>query len=173
MDIVYEIDLSDVQHRAIQALRNQSFIHHQVSRSYFKQLPHMRALQYEGNQLVGYFGLDYRVVKVGEKVHKVLGVIDFCVDESLRRRGIGSRMLGDLTTFAKNKDVDFIILLSEFETFYSALGYKKTEGSHSWLRIHEHTSYGVAVEHIDELYVKSINGKRWGVGHVDWLGYMY
>ncbi|TCT95970.1 hypothetical protein EDB47_1371, partial [Vibrio crassostreae] len=42
-----------------------------------------------------------------------------------------------------------------------------------WLRLHEHTNYGVAVEHVDELYIKPMNAKNWGDGHIDWLGYMY
>ncbi|MCZ6377234.1 GNAT family N-acetyltransferase, partial [Vibrio parahaemolyticus] len=43
----------------------------------------------------------------------------------------------------------------------------------SWLRIHEHKNYGVAVDQVDDLYVKPISGKTWAVGHIDWLGYMY
>ncbi len=63
MNIVNEIDLTKAQQKAIETLRNQSFPDHQVERSYFKQLPHMRALQYEENQLIGYLGLDYRMIK--------------------------------------------------------------------------------------------------------------
>ncbi|EPT7323251.1 GNAT family N-acetyltransferase, partial [Vibrio parahaemolyticus] len=65
MEIVQEIDVSELHHQAIEALRNQAFPDNQVSRSYFKQLPHMRALHFQGEQLVGYLGLDYRVVSVG------------------------------------------------------------------------------------------------------------
>jgi len=53
----------------------------------------MRALQYEGDLLVGYLGLDYRVIKVGDEVYKVLGIIDFCVDEQYRGKGIGTLMV--------------------------------------------------------------------------------
>ncbi|EKZ9057849.1 GNAT family N-acetyltransferase, partial [Vibrio vulnificus] len=49
MDIVFEINVTEAQHKAIEALRNQSFPEHQANRSYYKQLPHMRALQYEGD----------------------------------------------------------------------------------------------------------------------------
>ncbi|HFK4370176.1 TPA: GNAT family N-acetyltransferase, partial [Vibrio parahaemolyticus] len=42
MEIVQEIDVSELHHKAIEALRNQAFPDSQVSRSYFKQLPHMR-----------------------------------------------------------------------------------------------------------------------------------
>ncbi|MGR2947549.1 hypothetical protein ABMX85_19855 [Vibrio vulnificus] len=95
MDIVFEINVTEVQHKAIEALRNCSFPEHQANRSYYKQLPHMRALQYEGDMLVGYLGLN------------------------------------------------------------------------------EHTNYGVAVEHIDDLFIKPVSGKEWANGHLDWLGYMY
>ncbi|EJL6405652.1 GNAT family N-acetyltransferase [Vibrio parahaemolyticus] len=173
MEIVHEIDVSKSHHKAIEVLRNQAFPQNQVSRSYFKQLPHMRALHFQGEKLVGYLGLDYRVVRVGEEIHKVLGVIDFCVDERYRGQGIGSSMLSEVTAFAESKDVDFIILISDLHDFYSSNGFSKVQGIHSWLRLHEHTNFGVAVEHIDELYIKPLSGKSWGVGHFDWLGYMY
>ncbi|HAT7741654.1 TPA: GNAT family N-acetyltransferase [Vibrio vulnificus] len=173
MDIVYEINVTEAQHKAIEALRNQSFPANKANRSYYKQLPHMRALQYEGDMLVGYLGLDYRAVKVGDEVYKVLGIIDFCVAEQYRGKGIGSLMLSEVSLFAKGKAVDFIMLISELDEFYLKHGYSKVEAVHSWLRLHEHTNYGVAVEHIDELFIKSVSGKEWTKGHLDWLGYMY
>ncbi|HCE3288593.1 GNAT family N-acetyltransferase [Vibrio parahaemolyticus] len=173
MEIVQEIDVSELHHKAIEALRNQAFPDSQVSRSYFKQLPHMRALHFQGEQLVGYLGLDYRAVSVGGEIHKVLGVIDFCVDERYRGQGIGSFMLSEVSAFAETKDVDFIILISDLDDFYSLNGFNKVQCMQSWLRLHEHTNFGVAVEHVDELYVKPLRDKQWGVGHFDWLGYMY
>ena len=44
MEIISEIEVSKQQHQAITTLRNRSFPEHQVQRSYYKQLPHMRAL---------------------------------------------------------------------------------------------------------------------------------
>ncbi len=173
MDIIYEIDVTKAQHKSIEILRNLSFPEHQANRSYYKQLPHMRALQFEGDILVGYLGLDYRAIKVGDEVYKVLGIIDFCVAEQWRGKGIGSLMLSEVSSFAEAKNVDFIVLISALESFYQRQGYSKVEGTHSWLRLHEHTNYGVAVEHIDNLLIKPISGKQWGNGHVDWLGYMY
>ncbi|ORT48799.1 acetyltransferase [Vibrio sp. qd031] len=173
MEIIQEIDVCERHHKAIETLRNQAFPEHRVNRSYFKQLPHMRALHFKNEHLVGYLGLDYRVIKVGEEVHKVLGVIDFCVGKEHRGKGIGTNMLSELAEFARDKDVDFIILISELHDFYSLQGYEKVQGIQSWLRLHEHTNYGIAVEHVDELYVKQISGKQWGAGHIDWLGYMY
>ncbi|BEI25341.1 GNAT family N-acetyltransferase [Vibrio fluvialis] len=173
MEIYPEIELSKKQHDEIEALRNRSFPDYQVARSYYKQLPHMRAVTYKDGQLVGYMGLDYRVVAVGEEIYKVLGVIDFCVDVTYRGQGIGSEMLSQLSVYASDKNVDFIMLISESHEFYAARGYQRRESLSSWLRLHEHKNYGVAVERNDDLYIKPISGKSWAAGLVDWLGYMY
>lgn len=82
-------------------------------------------------------------------------------------------MLSELDEYAKNRDVDFIILISDLHDFYSSQGYVQITSTNSWLRLHEHLSYDVAVEEIDDLYVKPLNGKQWPLGDIDWLGYMY
>ena len=173
MEIISEIEVSKEQHQAITALRNSAFPDHQVERSYYKQLSHMRALQHREGRLVGYLGLDYRMVSVGDSAYKVLGVIDFCVAENVRGQGVGTSMLSELDEYAKNRDVDFIILISDLHDFYSSQGYVQITSTNSWLRLHEHLSYDVAVEEIDDLYVKPLNGKQWPLGDIDWLGYMY
>lgn len=114
----------------------------------------MRVLEYEGDQLVGYMGLDYRAVRVGDEIYKVLGVSDFCVESTLQRQGIGTTMLSQLSEYASTKDVDFIILVSDLDRFYVANGYVRLNSLSSWLRVHEHKNYGVAVEQVDDLYVK-------------------
>lgn len=173
MKILSEIEVTAEQHRAITALRNAAFPEHQSDNSYFKQLPHMRALTYQNDQLVGYLGLDYRVMGVGEQVYKVLGVIDFCVDDQHRGQGIGSSMLSQLDQYAQTKEVDFIVLLSDLEHFYTANGFQRIEAPNSWLRVHEHKNYGVAFEYIDDLYIKPVKTAVWSQGHVDWLGYQF
>ena len=118
-------------------------------------------------------GLDYRAVRIASEVFKVLGVIDFCIDEKERGKGIGAYMLGELSDYAHTRDVDFIILMSDLEVFYTRNGYQRVEGLSSWLRIHEHTNYGIAVENINGLYVKPLGDKSWPLGHLDWLGYQF
>ncbi len=58
MKIYPEIELSRSQHDEIELLRNQSFPEHLVARSYYKQLPHMRALSYQEGQLVRLYVLN-------------------------------------------------------------------------------------------------------------------
>jgi predicted N-acetyltransferase YhbS len=173
LKILPEIELDECMHLTIQKLRNASFPDTQLKRSYFKQLPHYRALKYENNKLIGYAGLDYRAIRVGELVYKILGIIDFCVHRTMRGQGIGASMLRELSDYALSKDVDFIILISDNSNFYIRNGFQQVRATNSWLRIDEHKNYGVAFEHLDDLYVKPVGNKIWTTGHVDWLGYMF
>lgn len=173
MQIKPEIELTSIEHEAVTELRNQSFPSFEFDRSYFKQLPHMRALEVHNDRLVAYMGLDYRAVRVGSYVYNVLGVIDFCVDKEYRKQGIGSRMLSELTHYAEEKNVDFIVLMSELNVFYLKNGFQRVELESEWLRINEHKSYGIASEYIDDLYIKKVGAKEWYSGPMDWLGYMY
>ncbi len=111
------------------------------------------------------------MVKVGNEVYKVMGIIDFCVAEQYRGKGIGSLMLSEVSSFAQGKGIDFIMLISELDGFYLKHGYSKVETIHSWLRINEHTNYGVAVEHIDNLFIKPVSGKEVGKWSV-WTGWV-
>lgn len=88
MDIYPEIELSKEQHNSIEVLRNKSFPEHQVTRSYYKQLPHMRALKYRDDQLVGYMGLDYRVVSVVMKFIKYWALLTSVLNNHLKEMAL-------------------------------------------------------------------------------------
>jgi GNAT superfamily N-acetyltransferase len=174
MQFVNEIDIDKQTDKLIKDLRNASFPEHVSQYSYYKQLPHIRCLQYDNSQLVGYMGLDYRVIGVNDKPYKILGVIDFCVSEDSRGKGIGSLMLNELTAFAESKEVDFIILMAESHSFYERNGFVHIPNVAScWLRIHEHKNLGMGFEHLNDFFIKPTGDKLWPDGHVDWLGYMF
>ncbi|WP_199455067.1 GNAT family N-acetyltransferase [Vibrio owensii] len=173
MNIVPELDLSPAEHLAIKHLRNAAFPEHQSDRSYYKQLPHYRALEFQGTKLIGYMGLDYRVMNLNEQPTKVLGIIDLCVDTDFQGKGVASTMLTRVTEYAQDKDVDFIILVADDPSLYLKNGFQCLEVEATWLRVHEHNNYGVAEERLNDLYVKPLRGQIVTKGALDWLGYMY
>jgi GNAT superfamily N-acetyltransferase len=173
LEVIAEIDLARQTQMSIQRLRNDCFPEHKAARSYYKQLPHYRMLKYRNEQLIGHMGLDYRVINVGDTVYKTLGVIDFCVRKENRGKGIGTSMLTALKEYAKNRDVDFVILISDLSGFYIRNGFQQVVAYGSWLRLDEHKNYGVAFEHLEDLFVMPLGDKEWKSGHIDWLGYMF
>ena len=64
-----------------------------VGRTWFKQIPHERLLARSGSDLMGLVGMEYRVVRVGEAIVPILGIVDLCVAPAARRPGIDSGRL--------------------------------------------------------------------------------
>ena len=173
MSILPEIDVGPGVHAQIQQLRNQSFPDYAVPRSYFKQLPHYRVLHFVEQALVATMGLDCRVMMVSKQVVKVLGIIDLCVDEDFRGQGIAAKMLAEVSSYATQRDVDFLLLMADRPEYYEKHGFKRVECVGHWLKIHEHQNFGTASEFVYDLMVKPVSSMSWPEGDVDWLGYMY
>ncbi len=169
-----EWDIGAPVHTDITALRNACFPDHQQDRSYYKQLPHFRYLVYDAHQLVGHMGVDHRVISVGGTVLRIFGVIDLCVAASHRRHGIAQHLLATLTTYAHACTVDFLFLLADDQRVYTHTGFVAVSHYCSWLRIDDHTNYGVAVQALaNEVMVKPIGATAWPDGPIDLLGYRF
>lgn len=172
---IIEYDIEPRLHDAIIALKNCCFPDTAKPRSYFKQLPHFRYLAYEDDTLVGHMGVDHRVISVGESVFTIFGVIDLCVSENHRGKGVASKMLEQLSTLAKAKNIDFLFLVASDHRLYEKNGFQLISTYLTWLRINDHKNYGVVVEKIDEeLMIKQIGQKHWpNHDPVDLLGYLF
>lgn len=171
---VIEYDISQDLHRQIIELKNSCFPETIRQRSYFKQLPHFRYLAVAENTLVAHMGVDHRVIRVGDSVFKIFGVIDLCVKSNYRQQGIASRLLSSLTKLAHEKSIDFLFLVSHNDSFYIKNGFKAVSQSCSWLGIEEHKNCGVLEEKIEENFmIKQTGDRRWIDEPIDLLGYMF
>ena len=79
-----EFDISKYTHQQITNLRNNSFPKNTKPRSYYKQLPHFRYLAFDRDTLVAHMGIEHRVIRVGDSVFTIFGVVDLCVKQSDR-----------------------------------------------------------------------------------------
>ena len=62
------------------------------SRSYFKLPPHFRFLAMTGTGgVAAQMGVEFRIIRVGDTVVRTFGVVDLCVAESQRSRGLAGR----------------------------------------------------------------------------------
>ena len=171
---IIEFDISQELHQQITELRNSCFPENSKPRYYYKQLPHFRYLVFVEDTLVAQMGVDHRVIRVGDSVFTIFGVIDLCVEQSYRQQGIASKLLSSLTTLAQAKSIDFLFVVVKDKRIYSKNGFQDISNYCFWLRIHEHKNYGVAVEKIqDEFMIKQIGDKQWVNEPIDLLGYMF
>ena len=169
-----EYDIPAELHQQITDLRNSCFPENIKPRSYYKQLPHFRYLVFAQDSLVAHMGVDHRVIRVGDSIFTIFGVIDLCVAQSRRRQGIASQLFTLLTELAQEKSVDFLFLVSHNDAIYLNNGFQAVSQDCSWLGIENYRNCGVLVEKIAENFmVKQTGDKQWVNEPIDLLGYMF
>jgi len=168
-----EFEISTENHQQIIELQQVCFSEAQ-SRSYFKQLPHFRYLVFADNTLIAHLGVDHRVIRVGDSIFSIFGIIDLCVKPEYRRQGIASQLLNILTELAIANSIDFLFLVSHRDSFYLNNGFEAVSQECTWLGIKEHQNCGILTETIEEnLMIKQTGNKAWVDKPIDLLGYMF
>ena len=144
------------------------------SRSYFKLPPHFRYLAMAHGSLVGQMGVELRVIRVGNEVIRTFGVVDLCVMQSERSRGLAARLLTEVSEFARSCGMDFVILFADDDRVYTRNGWTRAGNRCTWVKIHEHTTLGLArAAQTNALMVKAIGPRAWPEGEVDLLGHLF
>jgi GNAT superfamily N-acetyltransferase len=116
-------------------------------------------------------------MNLDDKPIRVFGAMELCVDPSYRKRGIGKALMTEFEKVSRiNRGaVDFLFLATDIPKFYSKLGYKATLPMVLWHRLHQHKSFGIAVERVKDctLMFKRIGRIKWTGKQLDMLGYWY
>ncbi len=144
------------------------------SRSYFKLPPHFRYLAMTHGALVGQMGVELRVIRAGSEVVRTFGVVNLCVMASERSHGLAARLLTEVTGFARSCGMDFVILFADDDRVYTRNGWTRAGNRCTWVKIHEHTTLGLATAaQTNALMVKAIGQRVWPEGEVDLLGHLF
>lgn len=173
-ELKIEHEISHDEHEQITKLRNKSFPDASRERSYFKQLPHFRILVKKDEVLLGHLGIDHRVIRVGDKIITIFGIIDLFVSESHQGNGVATSLLEEVTKLAKKSKVDYLLLHTFDGRIYSQNGFRVISPYLKSLWLYDFENYGVGIERLDErIYIKQISDKPWPDGTVDLMGYLF
>jgi GNAT superfamily N-acetyltransferase len=143
-------------------------------RSYFKVRPHFRYLAWDGETLAGQMGVDHRVIRVGNELLTIFGVIDLCVAPLYQHRSLATRLLERLADLAHETQRDAIVLFADDHRLYAANGHQRIETPCTWMMIDDHRTLGIATRSLgDSMMVNPIRLPRWPDGAVDLLGYLF
>ena len=145
------------------------------SRSYFKLPPHFRYLAMTSSgDVAAQMGVEFRVIRVGDSVVRTFGVVDLCVQESQRSRGLAGRLLAEVTELARSCGMAFIVLFADDARLYARNGWARVTNRCSWVRINEHVTLGLA-QQADPgvMMVKAVGERAWPEGDVDLLGHVF
>ena len=170
---VAEAEIGRDLRQQVQALLQACFAGY-PSRSYFKLPPHFRYLAMTNEVLVAQMGVELRVIRVGSAVLRTFGVVDLCVRASERSHGLAGQLLAEVTELARSCGVDFVILFADDDRLYTRAGWAPAANPCSWVKIHDHTTLGLATaEDTGSLMVKRIAQRTWPLGEVDLLGHLF
>jgi GNAT superfamily N-acetyltransferase len=144
-------------------------------RSYFKLPPHFRYLAVRsGSVLAAQMGVELRVIRVGGTVLRTFGIVDLCVRQSERSRGLAGRLLAEVTGFARASGMDFVILFADDDRVYARSGWARVRNLCTWLKIDEHTTLGLAIKaDPGAMMVKAVGQRSWPEGDADLLGHLF
>jgi len=143
-------------------------------RSYFKLPPHFRYVAMTSGAPVAQMGVELRVIRVGSSVIRTFGVVDLCVTPGERSRGLAGRLLAEVTELARACAVGFVILFADDDRLYTRNGWARAADPCSWVKIHDHTTLGLATRvQTNALMVKAIGRNGWPEGEVDLLGHLF
>jgi predicted acetyltransferase len=89
-------------------------------------------------------GVEFRVIRVGDAVVRTSGVVDLCVEESRRSRGLAGRLLAGVTELARSCGMAFVVLFADDDPLYARNGWARVTNRCSWVRIDDHVTVGLA-----------------------------
>ncbi|WP_214777794.1 GNAT family N-acetyltransferase [Exiguobacterium sp. s22] len=170
-----EMTLSESMDKELTELLQHAFPSIYPNRRCFKQLPHLRLIAYEDERIIGQVGLDFRVMNMnGEPIH-VLGIIDLCVREEVRGRGVGRALMEKVIALGEEYSIDFLLLFADRTDLYERIGFHTVSNACTWLKINDEnqTTRGIGEASFEELMIRQVGDKRWTDGTLDLLGYLY
>ena len=142
-------------------------------RTWFKQIPHERLLAWSGNDLMGHVGMDCRVVRVGEAVVPILGIVDLCVAPAARRQGIGAALLQGEEERARGQS--FALAMADDPRLCQRAGYSLLHATNvTFLAIDELRCHSVIRRDLSGIFmVKQLAFDAWPDGPIDLLGHLF
>jgi predicted N-acetyltransferase YhbS len=169
-----ECELSDSDRSSLKEILSECFADYFSDRIFYKQLSTMRLMAFHENQLVGQVAIDHRVVSVDQCPYKIFGVVDLCVTQALRNRGIATSLLEAVEDLATQCGIHHIMVFSDSHELYKKLEYKTVNTTCRFLAIENLSSHSIIEKDESKiLLMKSSNILDFNNKIIDLLGHLF
>lgn len=166
--------LLEVDQRAkISALLLTCFPGFPIDRIYFKQPPGFRYLVWEGEELIGHMGVEYRLVGHAGEMIPIFGIMDLCVLPAHQHQRLASKLLVELGQLGEKNAIDFLLLVAKEAELYENNGFFRATNSCQWLLMVGNRALGMVKRKLPELMVKPLNTKEWPGGTIEFMGPLF
>jgi len=157
----------------IQVLLQACFPDYPSHQTYFKQVPQSRILVWEKEELIGHASLEYRKIKVGEKVMKAFLIGDICVHPTFQNKKIASNIIAQIDTLAKENDLNLLVVTASNIALYKRNGFSSVDNICRWVILQSHSTLGVRERQLNNsLMVKTLGQTKWNEGTIDFMGHI-
>lgn len=141
-------------------------------RSYFQTRQHLRLVHRQG-AIVAHMALQFRAMRLGERLITVAGLADVATDPGLRGQGLASGLLRAALAEAKASPAEFVLLFGTAK-LYAAAGFQTVHNQMIWVEMRDAVTRRVHRAAGDSLMVLPLHDLAWDdTATLDLLGNLF
>lgn len=168
-----EWSLGNADDREIADLLARSFPSDFGGRSYFRTRQHLRFVHRQGGRIVAHMALQFRAMRLGDRLITVAGLADVATDRACRGQGLAGRMLETVIIEAKVSPADFLLLFGTAGLYLGA-GCRPIHNPLLWVEMRGAVTERIHREPAEELMVLPLRGAVWDDhAELDLLGSLF
>lgn len=141
-------------------------------RSFFDNRHHLR-LVHRRNRIIGHMGLQFRAVRLGERLVTIAGLADVATDPDFRGQGIAGHLLQAAIRQAAASPAEFFLLFGT-AGLYAAAGFRPVANPTLWVDMRGSVTKGIRRTPSKDLMVMALRDGNWdGNATLDLLGNVF
>jgi predicted N-acetyltransferase YhbS len=170
IETVPEWQLTKADEAEIAALLARCFSTDFGGRSFFQVRQHLRLLRRDEGRILGHMAIQFRAMRLGERLITVAGLADVATHPDHRGKGIAAGLLQQAIATAKASPAEFFLLFGVAQ-IYPAAGFRKVRNHMVWTEMHGSWTGPLRREAAESLMVLPLKDSAWDEGAVlDLLG---
>lgn len=173
IDRIPEWDLTPALDAEIAALLARAFTTDFGGRSFFQTRHHLRLIHRPQGAVIGHMALQWRAMRLGERLITVAGLAEVATDPAHRGRGIAAGLLQAAIDVARAGPAEYFLLFG-VARLYAAAGFQTMHNPMIWTDMLGARTHAIHRESADSLMVLPLRDTAWDQGAtLDLLGNLF
>lgn len=170
---IVEPDLQPRDEALINQLLEQAFADDYGGRSYYQQRPLCRFLIRQDGDVIGHLALMYRAVRLGGRLHTIMGIAEVAVAPVHQGKGIAKALVTAGVAQAQGSQATFAMLFGD-HPLYTACGFRSYHNAVTYLDLSQAGSQKIVTAAPDGLMVLPLSDAIWNdSASLDLLGPLF
>ena len=143
------------------------------ARSFYQTRHHLRLVHRPEGAIIGHMALQWRAMRLGDRLITVAGLAEVATDPDHRGRGIAAGLLQAAIAEAKASPADFFLLFG-VARLYAAAGFRTVHNPMIWTDMLGARTHEIHRETAEALMVLPLRGQDWDEAQtLDLLGSLF